>query len=178
MKKEDKISADKLKQFSNVQPISHFIVLMLATYGLYFFYWFYRNWKQFKLHQKLEIKPGWLTVGVFIPIVNVILLYRQFKYIRGSAESRGVKKLYSPGWVLFGYLFLNAMGAKLSDPFWLLGFFSIWPIAIVQGVLNSYWKIEQPNLPSKKRFSSKEIILLIIGAILWSLILMGFFLPE
>jgi len=172
MKKEDKISVDKLDQFSNIQPIGHFIILMLATFGFYIFYWFYRNWKQFKLHQKLEIRPEWLTIGLFVPILNIILLYRQFQWIRASAASCGIKKLYSPGWVLFSYMILYVIEAKLSKPFWLIGFFSIWPIAIVQGVLNSYWRIEQPGFPEKKRFTGKEITLLIIGGILWVLILM------
>jgi len=175
--KKNKISVDKLEQFSNIQPISHFVILMLATFGLYLFYWFYRNWKQFKLHQKLEIKPGWLTVGFFFPILNIILLYRQFKYIRVVAESREIKELYSPGWALSGYFILNGM-AGLPRPFWIIAMFSIWPIVPVQNTLNLYWKTEQPNSPLKKKFTGKEIILLIIGGILWALVLTGFFLSE
>jgi hypothetical protein len=51
----------------------------------------------------------------------------------------------------------------------------VWPLAVVQRVLNAYWEKEQPELPVRTDFSGGEIALLIIGGILLILALIGSF---
>jgi hypothetical protein len=165
------------QQFSNAQPVWHFVLLTIVTFGIYEIYWFYRNWKHLKFHKDLDISPGWRTVGLFVPIYGIVLAYRQLRDIRDFSKEAGVDKTYSPGWILFGWLILSAL-CKLPEPFWLLSFLSVWPLAVVQEVLNSYWEKEQPELPIRIKFSDGEIALLVIGAIILVLALIGTFIPK
>jgi hypothetical protein len=166
-----------LQRFSNAQSVWHFVLLFLATFSLYQFYWFYRNWKQLRLHEGWDISPGWRTVGLFVPILNIFLIYNQFQHIRGFARAAERDRLFSVGWITLGWILFNAL-AYLSDPFWFLSFLSIWPLGVVQGVLNSYWKKKQPELVVKTKLSGGQIALLVIGGIFWILVLIGASTPD
>ncbi len=165
------------QQFSNAQPVWHFVLLTIVTLRIYEIYWFYRNWKHLKFHKDLDISPGWRTAGLFVPIYGIVLAYRQLRDIRDFSKEAGVDKTYSPGWILFGWLILTTLW-RLPAPFWLLFFLSVWPLAVVQGYLNSYWEKWQPELIERKKFSGGEIALLIIGGIFLILVLIGIFIPE
>lgn len=171
------LSQSTIKHYSNVQPVWHFVLLSIVTFGIYEFYWFYRNWKHFKAHKNLNISPGWRTVGLFVPIYGLIIAYRQLRNIRDFSKQVGVVKTYSPGLILFGWFALNALW-KLPDPFWLLTLLSVWPLAIVQNVLNSYWEKEQHGLSARTSFTGGQIILLILGGVFLTLGLIGIFIPE
>lgn len=166
-----------LQQFSNALPVWHFVLLSIVTFGIYEIYWFYRNWKQLKLHKNLDISPGWRTVGLFVPIYGIVLAYRQLRDIRDFSKEAGIDKTYSSGQILFGWLILSALW-RLPDPFWFLSFLSVWPLTVVQGVLNSYWKKEQPELIERTKFSGRQIILLVLGGIFLILALSGTSIPE
>lgn len=166
-----------IQQFSNAQPVWHLVILSIATFGLYEVYWFYRNWKQFKLHKNLDISPGWRTVGLLVPIYGLVLAYEQLRDIKDFTRAAGINKTYSPGWTLFTWLMLGALGL-LPNPLSLLSPLSVLPLTTVQNVLNSYWEKEHPVLIEKTELSRGQIALLIIGVIWWALVLVGTFIPE
>jgi predicted nucleic acid-binding Zn ribbon protein len=164
-----------VQRFSNAQPVWRFVLLTIATLGIYQVYWFYRNWKHFKIHKNLNISPGWRTVGLFVPILGALLAYRQFRDIADFAKEAGVDKTYSPELVFFSWLILQCLCLLLPDQLMFLCFLTIWPLAVVQRVLNAYWEKEQPGLPVRTNFSGGEIALLIIGGTLLILTLIGSF---
>ncbi len=106
-----------------------------------------------------------------------MLAYRQLRDIRDFSKEAGVDETYTPGWILFRYLALNALN---------LIFLSVFPLMVVQRVLNSYWEKEQPGLPIRTKFSNGEVVLLaIIGGIIVIPVVLGFilgfiasFMPE
>lgn len=157
------------QQFSNAQPIWHLIILSILTFNIYEIYWFYRNWKQLKEYKSFDISPGWRTVGLFVPIYGLCLVYSQLKDIKDLSKAE-----YSPGMFLFVFALINVL-YRLPDPFWLLSLFSVLPLAMVQGVLNSYWGIEQLGLQTRTKFSGGEIAILIIGGIIFILGMIGTF---
>lgn len=163
------------KQFSNAQPVSNFVLLTILSFGLYEIYWFYRNWKHFKLHKNLNISPGWRTVGLFVPIYGWLLIYRQFRDIRDYAKQAGIDKTYSPELIFFSY-FLILVVVGCSSP--LLSPLSVVPLVFVQNTLNLYWRKEQPWLKERKNFSVGEWVLIVVGGILWILGLIGTFLTP
>ncbi len=166
-----------LQRFPNAQPVWHFVLLSLFTLNLYQFYWFYRNWKQLRFHEGWDISPGWRTVGLFVPILNLFLSYSQFKHIRIFAMQAGCETLFSVGWIWVGFVIFNGLSAS-NGPFWLLGFLSIWPLAVVQDILNSYWKKKQPELTVRTKFSGGQIALMVVGGIILILTLFGLLIPE
>jgi hypothetical protein len=165
------------KRFSNALPVWHFILLSIITLGFYEICWFYRNWKHLKIHKNLDISPGWRTIGLFVPIYGIILVYRQLRNIRDFSQGAGVDTTYSPGWIFLGWFVITGL-CQLPDPFWFLSLLSVCPLAVVQAVLNSYWAKEQPAMPSRTGFSGGQIVLLVIGGFLFVLALIVTFIPE
>jgi len=164
-------------QYSNSQPVWHYVLLSIVTFSIYDIYWFYRNWKHLKAHKRSEIRPGWRTAGLIVPILNLVLIYWQFSDIKDYATQVGCKKKYSPGWLIWGYFVLKALW-KLPAFWWLLTFFSVLPLATVQETLNEYWGIEQSGLKGRKMLTGWEIVLLFIGAIAWLFVFINILRPE
>ncbi len=183
-----------VQQYSNSQAPWRLVFLSILTFTLYEIYWFYRNWKQLKAHKNLDISPGWRTVGLFVPIYVIVVIYRQFRDIRDFAEQEGCETYSSPGWLTFGYLFLAGISFRLALHSWrltdpaeilasdlfglLVDLLAVSLLAVVQKTLNTYWEKVQPELAMKRKFSGGETTLLVIGSIIWFLALVGTFVPE
>ncbi len=163
-------------EYNYARPLIHVILLFLITFGLYFFYWYYRNWKNLKKHMDMDINPVLRTIGLIVPIAGIYLIYAQFRDIKNFAEESGVET-YSPGLITFGVIFFNLL-SRLPSIFWLLTFLMVWPMSIVQKTLNNYWEKEQPGIPMRNKFSGVEIVVMIIGAIFWILAIIGMLIPE
>lgn len=164
-------------QFSNALPVWKFVLLTVLTFSVYEIIWFNRNWRQLKAHKNLDIRPGLRTAGLFVPIYGLVLIYRQLSDIREFSKGVGLEKLFSPGSILLFWIIFSAAW-KAPDPYWLISNLSVLPLTVVQGVLNSYWKNEQTGLAVRQGFSGGQIALLVIGAIVWVLVLIGMFVPE
>lgn len=186
-----------VEKYSNAQAPWRLVLLSILTFTVYEIYWFYRNWKHLKIHKNLNISPGWRTVGLFIPIYNIFLIYRQFIDIRDLAKQASCETYSSPGGITFGYIFLSGISFKLSLYEWkltapeellgitigglLIDLLAVWLLVDVQKTLNAYWKKEQPILEMRTKFSGGETTLLVIGGIFWILTmlgLIGMFIPE
>ena len=170
-------SATTLMQFSNAQPVWHYVLLSIATLSIYNFHWCYRNWKHLRLYEGWDISPGWRVGGLFIPILNLFLLYGLFKHIRDYASLAKCETLFSAGWIMLGFMSFNGL-AWLDEPWSLLSFLTVWPIGVVQGILNSYWNKKQPHLVARTRLSGMQITLLLIGSIFWALFIIGYTTPD
>ncbi len=153
-------------------------LVFFLTLGFYQFYWFYRNWKHIKAYKKIDISPIWRTVGFFVPIYGIVLVYEQFRDIRDTAQQAGYKKL-SLGWLLTGYLVSNALSFVLSGSsiiFYILYIIAISCIFIeFQKALNHLWAKEQSSLKERTGFSRGELVVILIGSIFWLIIIVGTF---
>jgi len=188
-----------VQQYSNAQPIWNLILLSILSFGIYEIYWFYRNWKHLKVHKNLNINPGWRTVGLLVPIYGIILIYRQFKDIDELLLKAKCKKFFyelSPGGATLSYVFFNFLSARISNlpmkytqitPTGLLAvmifeivFFliAVWVLVDVQKMLNEFWEKEQPHFAIRTKFTNKEIAILLIGGVFWTIFLIGIFIPE
>lgn len=52
------------------------VVFSIITFSLYWIYWFHITHKQLAAGTDAEFNPTWRTVGLFIPIYNLIVLWR------------------------------------------------------------------------------------------------------
>jgi len=158
------------QKYSNVQPTWHLIILSIATLGLYDLYWFYRNWKHFKNHKGLNIRPGWRTVGIFVPIYGLFLIWEQFEDSYNYAEEASEKKTKPFKWALGWYIVCNLL-FRLPHPYWLLTNLAVFALVDMQKRLNSYWRHEQPDLPIRAKLSARQWIVVICGVLYWALVL-------
>ena len=52
------------------------LVYTILTLGIYGFYWFYSMNKQIKLEYDESYNPFWRTIGLLIPIYDILVLWR------------------------------------------------------------------------------------------------------
>lgn len=159
-------------RYSHAQPITKLVLLSILTFGLYQFYWFYRNWKTIKAQTGVPLSPGWRTVGLFVPIVSIFMVNDQFKLIHTVASASGLRPRFSPGWLTLGYLVLTAL-SRLPDPWEMVELLSFLPLIPVQRALNEYWATEQPGRAVRTRYSKGEIAVLIVGGFLMAVKVIG-----
>lgn len=147
------LSANYTQRSSDIQPLWHFALLSITTFGLYHIYWFYRNLRYLKVYNGLDISPVKRTIGILIPILSFFIVYNLIFELRDFVRDGGVDRLYAPGWIFSGYWISLCLYTSLPDPYWILGFLSsVVALAIVQRTLNSYWEVKQPCLPKKTNY--------------------------
>lgn len=167
-----------------------FYLLMVATMGLYLYYWCYRNWTYLRDHVDPTIRPGLRTLGLMlVPILNIVLLFRQFDDI--ATET---KATYSPGWLTVRWLVVGglsnvaaqyggvlATAALGSTTGPLVGFAArlafcagaALVLSPVQVALNAWWPRVQPELPARDAFTGWQLFWVIAGGCLWLISLLG-----
>lgn len=156
---------DKTTAYSNKQPIWQLVLLIFCTFGLYEIYWFYRNWKQLYPPNQKEVTPWLRTLGLFVPFVNIVLIWFQFIDIRDFSKQKGITSFNYPGW--FSIIFVITHG--IANYFWLplLGFpLPALLLIIPQITINRYWEKETPTLPEKTKLPWPEIVICCIGGVL------------
>lgn len=158
------------EKFSRVIPTWKFILLSVITLGIYELVWFYRNWKLLKTEKDLKISPFWRAF--FAPVWAGSIAGHIQKYLKEKSNPSN----YSPTLIGITY-FLIFILHKLPDPYWIVSYFTFLPILPLLNNMNNYWQKEEQNLPTKK-FTWWQIILVILGIILFILIIIASFLPE
>jgi len=166
-----------VQPYSYFQPIGRLVFLWVTTFGVYIFYWFYKTAKQLKNHRNLRIQPGWQTLGLIVPILNLVLLQNLFVEIDDSAEEVGVTNRHKPVNMLGATIILNLM-YRLPHPAYILGLLGVIPFAMLQNTLNQYWSHEFPESAIRKSFYWYEIVFASIGICIWILVIIGFFIGN
>ncbi|MDR2873463.1 MAG: hypothetical protein LBV42_01760 [Methanobrevibacter sp.] len=134
--------------YSNVIPIRRFALAFILSFGIYGYYWFYKNTSYLKECHDLPISLKFRTlVYIFLPIGNFIVLYDLINTMKPCIEKKGIKA-YSPALNILGFILLG------------FSFLGIWFYINVQESFNEYWKVEQAHLPIKRDFSNAEILII------------------
>ncbi|MBI2484454.1 hypothetical protein HYV71_04710 [Candidatus Uhrbacteria bacterium] len=190
------------ERYSNHLSLGKLFVLCLMTQGLYFFYWFYRNWNHLGSLAKRPSRATVRTIGLFIPILDMAIAGMQFWQIRSHARERGIKSfaftpillifiaLRAVMWAAFIYIFVSPEMQEIlyvrAAPYESYESLSetiaiaLIPALIllpVQRTLNAFWLVEQPKKPQRPGYSHGETSLLVIGGFIWLLLLLGPFIP-
>jgi hypothetical protein len=104
-----------------MMSLRRFAALYLLSFGLYLYYWYYTTLKELKLSEGLDISPGWRTFGMFVPILNIYLLYDLFRRIDQAATRVGAGHQEGwwrrPGWMTAGYFIIAAVLSQVVAQF-------------------------------------------------------------
>ncbi|MBK7338779.1 MAG: hypothetical protein IPJ00_22780 [Saprospirales bacterium] len=156
----------------NIVSTNKFILLSIASFGMYEFWWIYKAWRFFKKEDNLDIMPAMRA------FFSILFLYSLFQTIKEFAQKEGHTESYSSGALFVGFFIFGLLG-RLPDPYWLISFFGfaflIPPFsALNRALVNSetYFDKEQEG------FSTRQIILLVIGGFLWAIVLIGLMMGE
>ncbi|MDR2831008.1 MAG: hypothetical protein LBB45_08265 [Methanobrevibacter sp.] len=155
-----------LKEYSSAIPLRRLVLSFILSFGLYGYYWFYKNLSYLEEYHKISINVKFRTlVYIFVPLGNFIVFYDLINTMKYYIEKKGIKS-YSPilnllGFIMFGY---SPLG--------------IWFYVNIQESFNEYWRLEQNCLPIKREFSSAEIALVFFSwlGIVVSIIFITYFL--
>ena len=160
-------------------PLRRLAFLSVLTLGLYEIFWFYKNWEAIRKTEQQKISPFGRA------IFAIFYCYSFFKKVLRSAKKYNYSDSYSPELLATLYIVLFFVGNGLGqiehatfefDIFFLLiALSSFVPLLSVQKAINfNNSKIVQ-NYNERRKFSRGEIVLIVLGIILFGLVLLEIF---
>jgi hypothetical protein len=127
----------------------------LVSYGLWPGYWFYVNRRLFDGETGRGRNDALLhTLGLFVPILNVFILYWMYRDLDELRRRSGL-----PGLPVAGYV----VGAVFAAPI-------LYSIAL--GKVNEYWDARTQGMATESPTAGAEKAVLAVGAALWLLMVL------
>jgi hypothetical protein len=147
--------------------LNKFIILSIASFGLYEIWWIYKAWRFFQQKENLDILPAARA------IFSIVFLISLFNKILSFAKEKGYIENYSSVGLFIGFFVGNAL-TRLPDPFWLVSIFSFVFLIPPFEALN-YAKENSNDLvvTEQTSFSGRQVGLIVVGIIFWSLVILG-----
>jgi hypothetical protein len=151
----------------NIISLNKFIFLSIISFGIYEIWWIYKSWRFFKQKDELDINPlarAFFSIIFFNSLLNEILDF---------AQEKKYSKCYSSSFLFFGFLISNLL-SRLPEPFWLISLLSfIFLIPPFKALNFAKLNSTEFTVVEESKFNSRQIILIVIGVILWVLVLLG-----
>lgn len=145
----------------NLISTDKFLVLSIATMGLYTFWWSYKAWRFFQQKDQLDISP------VLRAIFGIFFLIPLYKRILHYAREKGYQEHYSPVQLFVFGLAFDLLGL-LPDPFWLLSNISIlFTLPAFKALLHAMQHATEYSTASQSGYSTRQKVLLGIGGLIW-----------
>jgi hypothetical protein len=149
--------------------LTKLLLLSICTLSLYEVYWFYKNWQLVKRRDASDIIPALRAV------FSVFFCYALFQRVQEEAEKSHASALaagaLAAGWIIFTLLW------HLPDPYWLVSFLAVFFMLPVQHAANAVNNHVAPDHDRNKRFTAWNIATVVIGGLLFTLAVIGTFLP-
>jgi len=152
---ENIVSLTAPKKYSGKVSALEFIVLDLATFGVYVMYWCYRQWQTIKAKRDGKFNPA--VRGIF----TTIFLGNLAKTIKEMAKEQNIEVTYHPYLLWFSFIFLYVL-YKLPDPYWLIAVFDFLPLLPILRAMNQYYDATENGL-EESELSWHEKLLITIG---------------
>jgi hypothetical protein len=160
-----------------------FLMLFFVTLGMYSFYWFWRHWKLHKIDKKLEI---WPVMRAVFQIFFAHSLNREIDHLLQRKQQRfawspnGLATTFVVSSIIANIcdrLSWREIGSPYTD---IVSLLSLLPVAYCMFRTQRAANLAcgDPEANSNRRFTVSNYAWLTLGALLWALILLGFFLPE
>lgn len=143
------------------------IVMSLFTFGLYNFYWFYKNF----LHYENRYNEG--TIPFLRALFSPIFSYSLFTTINCELENSENSKSLPAGVLAAFYFLLNLSGRVFPSPFFLLSFLVFVPLLAANQRINDLNSIESNAYTPDSKFTWINWIFLAIGGALTLLMILG-----
>ncbi len=142
------------------------LVMTVVTFGMYNFYWFYKNWVYVKQRTAQSIMPFWRA------LFSWLWAYSLFEEINNSAVAYSVGQTLPAGSLAILY-FASGFLWKLPDPHWLVGWVGLIPVLYANSVAMAVNLRVDTSQPINTRFSVVNCVAVFIGGVLWALIFVG-----
>jgi hypothetical protein len=157
-------------RYFSVSP-AKFVVMSLASFGIYGFYWFYRNWVLERAHTNEDLSPFWRTF--FAPL----WIYSLLRRMRDAAGGAQVAPAWRAEISAVAYIVITC-GLFLPDPYWLVSLLVVVPLVPVQRTVNALNAVVAPATSRNDAYSGKNLVLIIVGLIFYVLLILGMMAPA
>jgi hypothetical protein len=154
-------------------PVSRLklLVMTFCTLGLYQLYWFYENWRLYKVREEARIYPLWRA------ILAVVYCYALFREVRAGAEKYKVAPPPSIVVLAGGYIFLSFLGFAPTAVVW-VSLTAVFLLLPIQHTINQINQKATPTVPPNNQFTPLNFLALLIGSLVWGILLSALFLPP
>jgi hypothetical protein len=153
-------------------PAKKFVFLFIVSLGLYNIWWMFKVWKIFRNRENSDIMPAARA------IFAIFFLHSLFDKVQELAKSKGYTQSFSSTAYFIGFVAFN-MSSRLPGGLWVISFLSVLCLlpaleAFNYGIKHSgeYKVIEDES------FNQNQIILIVIGTIIWLFSIVGMFSTE
>lgn len=164
------IHADVSPPFVAVS-ITKLVVMSLCTFGLYEVWWFYRNWRLAR-ERGVDVWP------VPRALFAVFFVYALFRAIRDYPDAFAPREDRFPaGPLAFGWIVVSLL-YRLPDPYWLVSFCAVVFLVPVQMTANRINLAFAPRHDRNARFTVLNWLVIVIGAVVLALTVIGAFMPT
>jgi hypothetical protein len=162
-----------------ISLIRLFIFYFLSS-GLYIFYWFYKNWKNLLEHHTMIVRPGLLTFGLVVPILNVYLIYDLWNQYKRVAAMSKVHTFKYPGLLalLFATLIFLPSVVEYLFPTFPITYPIFYPIIdtiiYISGIgvlmyaqrkINHFWEVVEEEKQEIEPIKGIEMVIIILGSL-------------
>ena len=171
--------------------IGRVILVSVISMGLYWFYWMYRTWKQYRDHT-LEMAaetgdhhyPVWHGLTQAVPVYGWFRYHAHIRHYKALMVERGVPDTLNLG-PLTTVVVVNGIvgilaGAMRSPDLYsgavlLTGIVlsivalvvSVVVLCVMQSNLNRYWASVDGRLMQSARFGKGEVVCIVLGVLFW-----------
>ena len=156
-------------EFFAVSPVK-LVLMSICTFGLYEFFWFYRNWWYIKIREDSILLPLPRT------IFSVIYCIPLFLRIKWDAESCSIAHSVLPRLMGAGWFALH-LSPFLPAPYFLLTFLSSVILVPVQIAANKVNEHLRPGYDPNTKFTKWNITAVVVGGLFISFLLLGILFP-
>ncbi len=170
-------AADHLQEeIWEVYPLispTKFLVLCVLTLGLYGLWWQYKTWRFFKQWQRTDTWPVARAVFSLFTVNELLRAINQFAYSTGEYTP-----IPNPTGLAAGYIILNLL-ARLPDPLWIVALgASGFLVPAYRAFRNAMLQVPAYGGRNQKKFSARQVVVLMLGLVCWSLVLIGLTMGE
>ena len=157
-----------------------FLILMITTFGLYEFFWFYKNWSLYKARHNENMLP------VMRAIFSIFFVYSLFKRVAASIDANGRESKWYPGWMAASYILLSLSSSLVDsiasrvETYSLLDLFSlavfpiiVWILYCAQQEINV--ACDDPEGDSNAALTPANYFWIVLGLLIWAGMAFGFY---
>ncbi|MEA2491179.1 MAG: hypothetical protein QOH21_2971 [Acidobacteriota bacterium] len=151
--------------------IVKFVLMNLATLTLYQIYWFYKHWWAIRRRTGEELWPlarAIFAVFFFHAMQVEVEAYASSKSVPVARQKVGLTVLF----------FLLQIAWRLPDPFWLIGFATIVPLALAQHQVNRLHAVAVPFADGNRRIRGWNWLAIVLGLPFLAMALVGTFMGK
>jgi len=164
-----------------VVGITKYVLLSVATLGLYQIFWFYLHWARYRSFHRADLMPAARA------IFAIFFAHSLNRRIDDRLQQGGMDHRWHPSRSATGYVFLTLVGVpvglmSMAGNGWIeLASYAIfavttWLLAGVQRAANA--ACGQPMGESNRQLTWANWIWLVLGGLFWALALIGLILPP